>query len=233
MASQNIRPMSFSTALGGVFAVALMLLGSCSPKDDVPKPPPVNLKYTEERAPCSDRNPDKNAYFGDLHVHTYLSFDARAYGNLLTPADAYRFAKGEEVPLPPQTAGGESSRTAQLERPLDFLAVTDHAELLGEVYRCSTETSPVYNEADCVAYRDPEGRGAFNFGLFMSDPQPKRSKTICGEDGMGCQVDARKRWQECRRPPRRPTIAPQPVDSPPLSATSTPTRVKSLTSTAT
>jgi hypothetical protein len=69
-------------------------------------------------------DPDRNAYYGDLHVHTEYSFDAFAFGSLATPRDAYRYAKGEAIP---HAAGYE----IQLGRPLDFYAVTDHAMFLG------------------------------------------------------------------------------------------------------
>ncbi|MBT7370175.1 MAG: DUF3604 domain-containing protein, partial [Gammaproteobacteria bacterium] len=58
-------------------------------------------------------NPERNAYFGDLHVHTKYSFDAYAFGTLATPYDAYRFAKGEAIKHP---AGFDM----QLRQPLDF-----------------------------------------------------------------------------------------------------------------
>jgi hypothetical protein len=69
-------------------------------------------------------NPLRNAYFGDLHVHTTYSFDAFVFGTLATPDDAYRFAQGEAIKHP----GGFD---IQLREPLDFYAVTDHAEFLG------------------------------------------------------------------------------------------------------
>ena len=69
-------------------------------------------------------NPQRNAYFGDMHVHTKLSFDATAFGTTATPADAYRYAQGEAIKHP----GGFE---VQLARPLDFYAVTDHAMFLG------------------------------------------------------------------------------------------------------
>lgn len=73
-----------------------------------------------------EANPERNVYFGDLHVHTEYSLDAFAYGSLATPRDAYRYAKGEAIPHP---AGYD----IQLSRPLDFYAVTDHAMFLGVV----------------------------------------------------------------------------------------------------
>lgn len=71
-------------------------------------------------------NPDRNAYFGDLHVHTAYSFDAYAFGTTATPYDAYRYARGESLQHP-------SGYEVQLQRPLDFYAVTDHAMFLGVV----------------------------------------------------------------------------------------------------
>ncbi|MEO1028425.1 MAG: DUF3604 domain-containing protein [Pseudomonadota bacterium] len=73
-----------------------------------------------------DRNPDRNAYFGDLHVHTRSSFDAYIFNVRTTPEDAYRFARGEAI-------GHGGGFDIQLSRPLDFLAVTDHGEYLGIV----------------------------------------------------------------------------------------------------
>jgi hypothetical protein len=70
-------------------------------------------------------NPLRNAYFGDLHVHTTYSFDAFVFATRGNPDDAYRYAKGGSIDHPSgysfSLAGG----------PLDFQAVTDHAEFLG------------------------------------------------------------------------------------------------------
>ena len=75
-----------------------------------------------DRSPKANRN--RNAYFGDLHVHTTYSFDAYAFGTLATPYDAYRFARGEAIRHP---AGFD----LQLREPLDFYGVTDHAMFMG------------------------------------------------------------------------------------------------------
>ena len=80
---------------------------------------------------CKEWSEERLPFFGDLHVHTALSLDANLQGTRLRPRDAYRFARGERVDLPPYDANGEPLRTLQLERPLDFVAVSDHAEFLG------------------------------------------------------------------------------------------------------
>ena len=82
--------------------------------------------YPAKRAysPYADRTFPSRPFFGDTHLHTSFSFDAGAFGARLGPADAYRFAKGEQV-----TAS--SGQPARLSRPLDFLVVADHSDNLG------------------------------------------------------------------------------------------------------
>jgi hypothetical protein len=70
-------------------------------------------------------NPLRNVYFGDLHLHTRNSFDAYIFNVRASPEDAYTYAKGGKI----KHAMGFD---LQLDTgPLDFLAVTDHAEYLG------------------------------------------------------------------------------------------------------
>jgi hypothetical protein len=76
---------------------------------------------------------ERNAYYGDLHVHTAYSFDGYAFGTLATPYDAYRFAKGEAIKNP-------AGFNMQLTKPMDFYAVTDHAVFLGLV-KAAADTS--------------------------------------------------------------------------------------------
>ena len=79
--------------------------------------------------PLPPANPQRNAYFGDLHLHTSYSFDAASARTNTTPEDSYRFALGQKV--------NYRGQMVQRHVPLDFLAVTDHAEYLG-VYPIST-----------------------------------------------------------------------------------------------
>ena len=97
--------------------------------------PPLSSEPSDSRP---ESNPDRNAYFGDLHVHTTLSFDAAAFGTTATPADAYRYAQGEAIMHP----GGFELQLAQ---PLDFYAVTDHAIMLGLVVEAA-DTSTEFSQ---------------------------------------------------------------------------------------
>ena len=87
--------------------------------------------------PEVERNPLRNAYFGDFHVHSSWSLDAYSLGaNRNDPAMAYRFGRGEEV----NTADG---RLLRLRAPLDFMAVTDHDIWLGTGNLCLDESDAV------------------------------------------------------------------------------------------
>ena len=96
------------------------------------------------------RNPLKNVYFGDLHVHTSLSFDSYLFGNRLTLDQAYRFAKGEALPNP----GGEQMRLAA---PLDFVAITDHAEGFGLHEVCADPQLSEFGGEFCERMQTPDG----------------------------------------------------------------------------
>ena len=75
-------------------------------------------------SPYAGRNFPTQVYWGDTHLHTNLSLDARAFGVTLGPEEAYRFARGEEV----TASHGER---VKLSRPLDWLVVTDHSDAMG------------------------------------------------------------------------------------------------------
>jgi hypothetical protein len=89
-----------------------------------PPPPAAAAEVAKEPPPPPDF--PTHVYFGDTHLHTALSLDAGVAGARLMPADAYRFAKGQEVT-------GASGQKAKLSRPLDFLVVADHSDQMGLV----------------------------------------------------------------------------------------------------
>ncbi|MEM6705904.1 MAG: DUF3604 domain-containing protein [Acidobacteriota bacterium] len=115
-------------------SIALLLFSGCQPSPEA---------SSEDAASPADRpaaNPLRNPYFGDLHVHTRLSFDAYVFDVRNGPSDAYRYAKGEAI----QHADGYSFQLAS--GPLDFQAVTDHGLYLGVVAAMEDPESPVYEE---------------------------------------------------------------------------------------
>jgi hypothetical protein len=69
----------------------------------------------------AQKNPLKDAFFGETHVHTSWSFDAYIFGNTITgPADAYKYAKGETIKHP-------LGYPIKITTPLDWMGVTDHS----------------------------------------------------------------------------------------------------------
>ncbi len=99
-------------------------------------------------------NPLRNAYFGDLHVHTKHSFDAYLFSVRENPDAAYRYAKGEAI-------GHPSGFDIQLESgPLDFQAVTDHAMYLGVMPAMDDPEHSFYDLPLAKTLRDA-GAGGF------------------------------------------------------------------------
>ncbi len=95
----------------------------------IPSPPAgeegLAQTYTgRSYSPYAERDFADEIYWGDTHLHTSFSMDAGAFGNRLGLADAYRFARGEQV----TASGGQKAR---LSRPLDFLVIADHSDNMG------------------------------------------------------------------------------------------------------
>src|SRR6187551_2360164 len=111
----------FAQSLGLVVGLALATTaGAELPQQDWTR--------TETRADCASYNPLRTPFFGETHIHTSFSGDAAFVRVRTTPRDAYRFALGQQIGLPPYDSMDQPTRFAQLHRPLDFTAVTDHAE---------------------------------------------------------------------------------------------------------
>ena len=99
---------------------------------------------------------DRNVYFGDMHVHSSLSFDSYIFGNRWELDDAYRFARGAMLENP-------TGEKMQLTRPLDFVAITDHAEGFAFPSMCG-EPNAALSEVEvqfCAALDKPTA------GLFL------------------------------------------------------------------
>jgi hypothetical protein len=135
--------------------------------------------------------PEKQVFFGELHLHTSLSTDAFMNGTRKHPATAYRFAQGDPVVL-------TSGIRWQLETPLDFVAVTDHAESFGDLQLCTAPESPVYDAPLC---RDMRGRDPVTMGRVIGGwavDGAARNPVTCGEAGALCIEMARSTWQLVR-----------------------------------
>jgi hypothetical protein len=177
--------------------MAIAVAGHLAPAVAQVAPPP--WPRTEVREPCTDFNLLRSPYFGDLHVHTSFSHDAYLYTTRVDPHGAYDFAKGGTVTL--SDPSGAQTRTAQLDRRLDFAAVTDHAEFFGEVRICTTPGTPGFDAERCVQLReisDP-GTEAVEFILWgapLGPPDPPPSHDFCFEPGVDCDAAAVSVWQE-------------------------------------
>lgn len=129
---------AFRLLMAGTLAATVLTLSACGNDEStitrVSNPPPATSSIAYDAQPCPGaRANHKNAYFGDLHTHTSYSLDAYFFNAANDPRAAHRFAKGEDGDLP--GLGSDDPYTVQrkinIGRPLDFNAVTDHAEFLG------------------------------------------------------------------------------------------------------
>ncbi len=176
-----------------LFLGAASLLFAAAATEAADEPAAIDRAYTEDRAPCAEYDVRRSPYFGDLHVHTKFSLDASTQDTRTPPTDAYRFAQGERIGLQPFDADGRAMRHAQLARPLDFAAVTDHAELIGEVNICNSEDLPGSGSLVCRIYRRWP-RVAF-FWMNMQAARGVRHG-FCGPNGELCRDAAGAPWQE-------------------------------------
>jgi hypothetical protein len=171
-------------------AVALLLLPSAAAGEA-----PAGFRVTETREPCAARSALRSPFFGDLHVHTSLSQDASTQGTRNGPREAYRFARGEALGIQPFDEQGRALRHLKLARPLDFAAVTDHAELIGEVEICRSPALAGYGSIPCWIYRNYPRAAFFLMNTKSSMRDPTRFG-FCGEGGRLCLDAARVPWQE-------------------------------------
>ena len=100
---------------------------------------------------ADEKNPERNAYFGETHLHTSWSVDAWIFGNRITgPDDAYKYAQGQTIKHP-------LGYDIKIDTPMDFMGVTDHSEYVGVTKQANTPGSEVSKlpEAQPLIMKDP------------------------------------------------------------------------------
>jgi len=122
------RQTLWNSLIGVLLTIALAAPGATADMSDAGAADKATLEKVHPAkppySPYAGRNFPTRPFFGDTHLHTGFSMDAGAFGAKLTPRDAYRFARGEEI-----TAS--SGQPVKLSRPLDFLVVADHSDNMG------------------------------------------------------------------------------------------------------
>ncbi len=107
----------------GLLVTTLTAIAQIPPPED-PKDM-LSEQYTGvSYSPYAGRGFGIRPLWGDTHLHTGNSFDAGAFGARLTPEDAHRFARGDEVV-------SSTGIPVRLARPLDWLVVSDHSDNMG------------------------------------------------------------------------------------------------------
>ncbi|GIS76487.1 MAG: hypothetical protein CM1200mP12_22060 [Gammaproteobacteria bacterium] len=101
-------------------------------------------------------NQYRNVYFGDTHIHTTFSFYAYILGNMNTPDEAYRYAKGEGM----KNSFGIDMK---IREPLDFYAVTDHGFWMGVVDEWADTTTELSKHPLAKPYHNINSPENLNF----------------------------------------------------------------------
>ena len=171
--------MKTRVAATAVFAWVLLCIGalvSCN-KSESPQP----AQSTGQTAQTSNaeqppqRNPDRNAYFGEEHIHTSWSMDAWLMGNRLTgPDDALKYAQGQTIKHP-------MGYDIKIETPMDFMGVTDHSEYVGLTKEANTPGSAVSKmpQAQPLILKDPNDQAeiqrAFTYLVNLNSGAPVKA----------------------------------------------------------
>jgi hypothetical protein len=146
-----------ATALFGLVALALMLPALA--QQNIPTDMGTLDRETVAKAfkppgfsPYAGRNYPTRVYWGDTHLHTSMSLDARAGGNTLGPEEALRFARGEEVI-------SATGTPAKLSRPLDWLVVADHSDAMGTMNEIANGNPQLLTDPQVKQWHDAIKQG--------------------------------------------------------------------------
>ena len=149
-----MRSRHLTAALG---VIVLLMLGACEKKESekaAEKKSEAAAPTQPAETPAPQPNPERNAYFGEEHIHTSWSVDAWVMGNRITgPDDAYKYAQGQTIKHP-------MGFDIKIDTPMDFMGVTDHSEYVGVTRQANTPGSAVSKlpEAQPMIMKDPNSK---------------------------------------------------------------------------
>lgn len=138
----DVRSLACRTPLIGAVAACLLAAAGCSQRpgaeaekgaasvvESTPTSPPATSAATVAPSgylPDPARKYPERALWGDQHLHTGWSADAGLGGTTLSPEDAIRFVRGEEVT-------SNTGQKAKLAEPFDWVVLTDHSDGMGTI----------------------------------------------------------------------------------------------------
>jgi hypothetical protein len=135
----------------------------------------LTLSSLAASAFAQEKNPDRNAYFGEEHIHTSWSVDAWLFGNRLTgPDDALKYAQGQTIKHP-------LGYDIKIDTPMDFMGVTDHSEYVGVTKEANTPGSALSKlpAAQPLILKDPNNQAditkVFNYLVNMLAGPPQKA----------------------------------------------------------
>ncbi|TVZ41878.1 uncharacterized protein DUF3604 [Alteromonadaceae bacterium 2753L.S.0a.02] len=198
MLARQHSSLSYGTSIAVLLLALTLTLSACSPESSKGGSETSNSDMSldpgaDSREADIERNPLRNAYFGELHLHTAYSLDAYIFGNTMNdPFTAYRFAKGEVVSLP-------TGVKKKIIKPLDFAAVTDHAEALGEFEICTNTNMNRYNSETCKGIRQNDIKPFQEIFAGIAKSPALRLTDICGDGGQACRDAASAPWKRIQQ----------------------------------
>ena len=133
--------------------ISIGVLVSCN-KSEAPKTEQAQQGGAAPQEERVEKNPDRNAYFGEEHIHTSWSVDAWLMGNRITgPDEALKYAQGQTIKHP-------MGYDIKIDTPMDFMGVTDHSEYVGVTKAANTPGSLVSKipEAQPLILQDPNNQ---------------------------------------------------------------------------
>jgi hypothetical protein len=110
-----------------VLAISVLAIPGVALASDIGSPDPEvieGLYPGKAYSPYAQRSFPSRVYWGETHLHTGLSLDAGLFGAVTDHEDAYRLARGEEIK-------SSTGLPVKLSRPLDWLVITDHSDMMG------------------------------------------------------------------------------------------------------